>query len=113
MKKQLIGCGLAAAAVTGALLCAAPAQAHDDVFTMCQSGNQGIVGGHTTCAFAENVQRAFYASGMANDFIAYSPVTGERYDVNCMGLYPAHFVTGETVTSTRCYAGDNAEVVIW
>jgi hypothetical protein len=113
MKKQLIGGGLAAAAVTGALLCAAPAQAHDDVFTMCPSGNEGVVGGHTTCAFAENVQRAFYASGMSNDFIAYSPMTGERYEITCVGRYPAVFVTGETLISTRCYGGNGAEVVVW
>jgi hypothetical protein len=110
MKKTIIG-GIAATATALGITLAAPAQA--DVFTMCLSGNQGVVGGNTTCAFAENVQRAFYASGMANDFIAYSPVTGERYDVTCMGHYPAQFATGETRISTRCYAGDNAEVVIW
>ena len=83
------------------------------MFTMCQSGNQGVVGENTTCAFAENVQRAFYASGMANQFSAYSPATGERYDMNCAGLYSAHFTSGQVLTSTHCYAGDNAEVVIW
>jgi hypothetical protein len=110
MKKTIIG-GIAATATALGITLAAPAQA--EVFNMCLSGNQGVVGGHTTCAFAENVQRAFYASGMANHFIAYSPITGERYEVTCMGRYPAHFVTGETLISTRCYAGDNAEVVIW
>jgi hypothetical protein len=51
---------------------------------------------------------------MTNDFIAYSPITGERYEITCMGRrYPANFVTGETLISTRCYGGDGAEVVIW
>ena len=110
--KKLIGGGLAAATATVALLFgAAPAQA--DVFTMCPSGHEGVVGGHTTCAFAENVQRAFYASGLANDFIAYSPITGDRYEITCTGRYPADFVTGETLISTRCYGGDSAEVVVW
>jgi hypothetical protein len=80
---------------------------------MCLSGNQGVVGENTTCAFAENVQRAFYASGMSNHFIAYSPATGGRYEVTCMGAATPPISSGETLISTRCYAGDNAEVVIW
>lgn len=87
--------------------------ARADVFDMCPDGHEGVVGGHTSCAFAENVRRAFYASGMSNEFIAYSPVTGERYEMVCEGEYPAYFNNGEVLTSTRCYGGENAEVVIW
>lgn len=104
-----IGVGIAVAAAVG--LSTAPA--HADVFDMCPDGQEGVVGGHTTCDFAENVRSAFYASGKSNEFIAYSPVTGERYDMSCEGMYPAHFSNGAVVKSTRCYGGDNAEVVIW
>jgi hypothetical protein len=111
--KKLITSGLAAAAIGGALLAAAPAQASYDVFTTCPSGHTGVVGGHTSCAFAENISRAFYASGGASEFIAYSPVTGERYIVTCEGGYRASFDTGGSLIASQCYAGDNAEVVVW
>ncbi|WP_459965760.1 hypothetical protein [Mycobacterium avium] len=50
---------------------------------------------------------------MANTFVAYSPVTGNGYQITCVGRYPAYFTDGSTKISTRCYGGDNAEVVIW
>jgi hypothetical protein len=83
------------------------------VFDICPDGHEGVVGGHTSCAFAENVRRTFYNSGMSNEFTAYSPVTGDAYEITCAGRYPAHFTDGSTLISTRCYGGDNAEVVIW
>jgi hypothetical protein len=109
MKKTIIG-GIAATATALGITLAAPAQA--DVFTMCPSGHAGVVGGHTSCAFAENVAQVFWASG-SNEFVAYSPVTGEQYDMNCAGLYSARFTSGQVLTSTHCYGSDNAEVVIW
>ena len=52
------------AGLTAAALClAVPARA--DVFMICPDGQEGVVGGHTTCAFAQNVRRAFYASGIS------------------------------------------------
>jgi len=83
------------------------------VFTICPDGHEGVVGGHTSCAFAENVRRIFYATGMADSFTAFSPVTGEAYAMTCVGRYPAYFTDGSTKISTRCDGGDNAEVVIW
>jgi|GEM_PF-2040169 len=83
------------------------------VFTICPDGHEGVVGGHTSCAFAENVRRTFYNSGMSNTFTAFSPVTGDAYEMTCAGRYPAYFTDGTTTISTRCYGGDNAEVVIW
>jgi len=102
-----IGLGFVAAT----WLSAAPA--HADVFDMCPDGQEGVVGGHTTCGFAENVRSAFYASGGLHNFVAFSPVTGERYEMDCESGYSAHFSNGALVNSTRCYAGDNAEVVVW
>lgn len=84
-----------------------------DIFTICPDGHEGVVGGHTTCAFAENVRRTFYNSGMPAMFTAYSPVTGDAYQMTCVGRYPAYFEDGSVKMSTRCYGGDYAEVVIW
>jgi hypothetical protein len=61
MKKILAAAGIGAALIAGPLLDISPA--HADVFTMCPSGHEGVVGGHTTCAFAENVQRVFLRLG--------------------------------------------------
>jgi hypothetical protein len=100
------------AGLTAASLClATPARA--DVFDICPSGHEGVVGGHTTCGFAYNVGRGFDACGGCHHFPAYSPGTGERYDMDCEGMYPAYFSDGQTLNSTRCYAGENAEVVLW
>ena len=90
-----------------------PASSNRDVFSICPDGREGVVGGRTTCAFAANVRQMFYASGMSNDITAYSPVTGEAYEMTCVGGYSAYFSDGSTKVSTRCYGGDNAEVVIW
>lgn len=84
-------------------------------FVICPDGREGVVGGHTTCLFAENVRRAFYQSANGSDIIAFSPVTGERYEMACSGGYRANFVDGSQRVATRCVGGDNstAEVVIW
>ncbi|EFG73638.1 hypothetical protein HMPREF0591_6455 [Mycobacterium parascrofulaceum ATCC BAA-614] len=84
-----------------------------DVFTICPDGHEGVVGGHTSCEFASSVRQSFYASGMSTTVFAYSPVTGDGYEMTCVGRYPAYFSDGSTKISTRCYGGDNAEVVIW
>jgi hypothetical protein len=106
---KLIKIGAVVAVAAG--LTTAPAYA--DVFDMCPDGQEGVVGGHTTCDFAENVRSAFYASGMMHNFVAYSPVTGERYEMDCESDVRAHFTNGAVVNSTRCFGGDNAEVVVW
>ncbi len=90
-----------------------PASGRADVFTICPDGHEGVIGGHTTCAFAKNVRRNFYATGMSDHFTAFSPVTGDAYEMTCVGRYPAYFDDGSMMISTRCYGGYNAEVVIW
>ncbi|GJO33251.1 hypothetical protein NJB1507_44810 [Mycobacterium marinum] len=90
-----------------------PPNGRTDIFTVCPDGHEGVVGGHTTCAFAQNVRSIFYATGMANTFTAFSPVTGKAYKMNCVGRYPAYFTDGSMMISTRCYGANNAEVVIW
>lgn len=90
-----------------------PASGNTDIFNICPDGHEGVVGGHTSCAFAANVRQIFYASGMSNNFTAFSPVTGDGYEMTCVGRYTAYFNDGSMKVSTRCYGGDNAEVVIW
>lgn len=93
----------------------APAQGSSQTFVICGDGREGVVGGHTSCLFAENVRRAFYAADDGTDIIAFSPVTGERYEMACSAGYRARFVDGSQRIATRCVGGDNdsAEVVIW
>lgn len=96
----------------GGIALAAPAQA--DVFSVCPDGHEGVVGGHTSCAFAANVRRIYFSTGASSHFAAYSPVTGERYDMTCVEGYAAQFDYGGTRLATQCYTDDsNAEVVIW
>jgi hypothetical protein len=112
MKKILAVAGIGAALAAGALVGPGTASAAD-TFTMCPTQHQGVIGDHTSCVFAENVQRAFYASGRSSEVIAYSPVTGERYVMSCVGGYTAHFAGGGSAVAFRCDGGDDASVVIW
>jgi hypothetical protein len=103
---------VAVPAVVAAAVALAP-HAQADVFDMCPDGHEGVVGGHTSCEFAYNVGLGFDACGGCHHFPAYSPRTGERYEMDCEGNYPAYFSNGHVLNSTRCYAGENAEVVLW
>lgn len=92
-----------------------PPASGQSTFVICDDGREGVVGGHTTCLFAENVRRAFYSSSDNSDVVAFSPVTGERYEMVCSGGYRANFSDGSHRIATRCVGGDNesAEVVVW
>lgn len=103
-----------AAVGTGLALSATPAHAETGgVFDMCPSGREGVIGGHTSCAFAENVSQAFWAAGGTSEVVAYSPVTGARYDMICEPGNMAHFSTGQSLLAVRCWGGDGAEVLVW
>jgi hypothetical protein len=93
----------------------APAESTSQTFVICGDAREGVVGGHTSCLFAENVRRAFFAADDSAGIVAYSPVTGERYEMTCTAGYRAHFNDGSQRVATRCVGGDNdsAEVVIW
>ena len=82
---------------------------------MCPSGNaQASRRGAHHLRFRRERPAGFLRLGMANDFIAYSPITGATLRNNLRGpLSPPEFVTGETLISTRCYGGNGAEVVVW
>lgn len=103
--KALLLAGAAAAALS-----LAPA-AHADVFSLCPDGHEGVVGSHTSCAFAQNVRNGYFRFG--NHFNAFSPATGDWYQVDCGGVIPAVFTDGAVVNAVNCYASTNAEVVVW
>jgi hypothetical protein len=92
------------ALIAGAIVSAPPAQA-DTV--MCPDGQEGVIG-PTTCEFAQNVRAAYYGSGSTNtvtgaiSLVAFSPITGERYDMTCVSEHPAY-----------CTGGSDAEVVVY
>ena len=66
----------------------------------------------TSCAFADNVRRAYLAQG-GPDVLAYSPVTGDTYNMECIGGFTAHLSDGEVLQAVRCTVGSNAVVVVW
>ena len=109
--RSFIILGSILAALVGWLFYAAPAHADGGVFQVCPSGRVGVVGGNTSCAFAEIVRAGYYYDG--NRFLAYSPVTGQVYAVSCVPGYMANFSDGSSRISVHCFAGDNARVVVW
>lgn len=65
-------------------------------FKLCPSGLTGVASAETSCAFADNVRRAWY--GQPGSIVtAYSPVTGRFYRMLCA---PAD--TDAWPTSKRC-----------
>ena len=80
MKKLLAAAGLGAAVALGSLVGAGTASA--DNFTVCPSGMSGVSTDDTSCAFADNVRWAWY-SQPGNIVTAYSPVTGQWYEMQC------------------------------
>ena len=69
--------GLGTAVALGSLVGAGTASAEN--FTICPSGLSGVSTADTSCAFADNVRRAWY-SQPGTIVTAYSPVTGLAYD---------------------------------
>ncbi|WP_156766296.1 hypothetical protein [Mycobacterium sp. E342] len=108
----LLGAALLFTLLGSGLLTAPSTRATVTVFTMCPDGHEGVAGGHTSCPFARNVHDKFTAGGL--HFLAYSPTTDQWYEVFCDPTKrPAYFENGMVVDSWNCYAGDNAEVVVW
>jgi hypothetical protein len=65
-------------------------------------GGNLSVGPNTSCAFAANVEAAFYAAGGGTSTIeVYSPVTARYYTMRCVAGIPS-----------VCRGGDNAVVYI-
>lgn len=112
--KKMIGGGLAAAAVAGAIgagVLAAPQAKAAFAFAICPSGHTGVVGGTpTSCPFADNVRAAWF-SQTGNPVVAWSPVTEQYYSMACAPGVAT--VSGIVVNGWTCFGGNNAEVVIW
>jgi hypothetical protein len=106
---KLISLAIAAAAAAGTIALAAPAHA-DYLFNICPSGRSGVASTVTSCQFADNVRNAYYSQGPS--LIAYSPVTGMTYSMNCAPNV-ATFVTGMVLNTELCYGGSDARVVVW
>ncbi|OBI82705.1 hypothetical protein A9X00_07090 [Mycobacterium sp. 1245805.9] len=66
----------------------------------------------TSCAFADNVRRAYLVQG-GPGVVAYSPVTGDTYTMECIGGFTAHLSDGRAVQAARCTGGNNAVVLVW
>lgn len=107
-------------AVTSTVTVAAPAPAPpasappptEGRFAICPSGHSGVATTVTSYAFAENVRRAYLIQG-GPEVLAYSPVTGETYTMECIDGFTAHLSGGEVVQAARCAGGNNAVVVVW
>jgi hypothetical protein len=101
-----------AAIAAATLLLPPPAHADED-FTTCPSGRDGIVAGTpTTCEFADNVRRAWLGQP-SNPVVAYSPVTGQTYNMFCVGNKTVNFTDGHSADAVQCAGGNDAEVVVW
>lgn len=66
----------------------------------------------TSCQFAMNVRDSYLRQG-GPTVIAYSPVTGDSYEMDCQAGYSARLADGSTVDSVRCTGGNNAVVILW
>jgi hypothetical protein len=62
-------------------------------------GGGVLAGPDTSCPFALNVEGAWSEAGGASPVIAYSPVTGSSYVMNC---------SGTAAGLQECTGGDNA-----
>jgi serine/threonine-protein kinase len=104
LRKLLIAGSAAFAALTFAPTAHADPTHPDTV--MCPSGAVAVVGGQTSCAFAENVGTAYRASSRGvNEVVSIqvpSPVTGQWYDMTCVSVHPAY-----------CTGGNDAEVAVY
>ncbi|CAM3082473.1 hypothetical protein BST27_09960 [Mycobacterium intermedium] len=105
--------GLITTGVLGAGVLAPRAQANF-MFEICPSGADGVVAGTpTSCAFADNVRRAYVSQG-STYVLAYSPVTGRAYMMDCSySNFVAHFNDGTWHPGVLCEGGIGAAVVIW
>lgn len=106
--KQIITTALAVAA---ALLGQAPPAHADFVFDVCPSGRSGIATTVTSCPFADDVRASYFARpGLFIE--AYSPVTGQVYDMECNSNTVATLNIGRRLAVT-CNGGNDAVVVFW
>jgi hypothetical protein len=83
-----------------------------ETFLICPDGHTGVATNVTSCAFALNVHESYLSQG-GPTVIAYSPVTGDTYEMQCHAGFTSHLSNGMTVDSVRCVGGNNAVVILW
>lgn len=74
-----------------------PAQAPQSALRYAGTGTMGeavYANGNTSGPFAMNVEAAYFASGEAGSFYAYSPVTGQQYLMTASSNGTSVVVTG-------------------
>jgi hypothetical protein len=81
-------------------------------FLVCPDGHTGVATTVTSCQFAMNVRDSYLRQG-GPTVIAYSPVTGDTYEMECHAGFTSHLSNGLTVDSVRCVGGNNAVVILW
>lgn len=81
-------------------------------FLICPDGHTGVATSVTSCQFAVNVRYGYLRQG-GPTVIAYSPVTGETYEMQCHAGFTSHLSNGQTVDSVRCVGGNDAVVILW
>jgi hypothetical protein len=81
-------------------------------FLVCPDGHSGVATGVTSCQFAMNVRTSYLSQG-GPEVIAYSPVTGQSYDMECLAGFTANLNNGRTVNAVRCVGGSDAVVILW
>lgn len=111
MKKLLAGCLLAVG--IGASVSVPPAGATEPVY-VCPGGVSGVATTVTSCQFAQNVRASYFEQGQGRYIQAYSPVTGDMYDMSCV---PGMSITLNSwpweAVAARCAGGSDAVVWIW
>jgi hypothetical protein len=105
--------GVSASAAAALAVAVAPVAHADGDFITCPSGRAGVVlGTPTSCAFADNVRRAWFGQP-GNPVVAYSPVTSQLYRMFCVGNTTVYFTDGHMADAVQCVGGNDAEVVVW
>lgn len=99
--KKLIA--VLALALSMALGLAAPAQAQEYI-EYCPSGLSAVATTDTSCAFADNVFRAWY-SQPGSTVYAWSPVTQQVYTMTC-----SPGITDRWLEAKRCFGINSAGV---
>jgi hypothetical protein len=83
-----------------------------ETFLICPDGHSGVATSVTSCQFAMNVRDSYLRQG-GPTVIAYSPVTGDTYEMECHAGFTSHLSNGMTVNSVRCVGGNDAVVILW
>ena len=83
-----------------------------ETFLICPDGHTGVATSVTSCEFALNVHESYLSQG-GPTVIAYSPVTGDTYEMECHAGFTSRLSNGMTVDSVRCVGGNNAVVILW